>query len=60
MAGPAQWLRLDGEASVGSLLCLLFLWPIRVGRQNANAKCGIPGATYVMELMWKLSFRSVD
>lgn len=22
MAGPAQWLRLDDEASVGSLLCL--------------------------------------
>lgn len=28
-----------------SLLCLLVLWPIRVGRQNADAKCGIPGAT---------------
>lgn len=27
MAGPAQWLRLDDEASVGSLLCLLVCGP---------------------------------
>lgn len=40
MAGPAQWLRLDDEASVGFLLCLLVSC-IRAGRQ-VDAKCGIP------------------
>lgn len=41
MAGPAQWLRLDGEASVGFLLCLLFCGPSEVA-----VKCWIRSAEY--------------